>query len=88
MEDADYAEKLEYEIRLHWEKMNLTKKGKPKKFKETEICGIYTLRGKNRAMAREKGLPLHYDKRALLATSVFKLSHWRCDVTIGSYLLA
>ena len=68
--------------------MNLNKKGKAKKFKEIEFQGIYSLRGKNRALALRKGLPISYDKRALLATSIFKLSHWRNDVTIGSYLLA
>lgn len=87
-ENPAYAEQLEKEIRDRWEKMNLTKKSKPKKFKEVELRGVYSLRGKNRKLARQKGLPLHYDKLALLATSIFKLSHWRNDVTIGSYLLA
>ena len=87
-ENPAYAAKLEAEIRLRWQTMNLTKKGNPKKFKEVELHGVYSLRGKNRALAIEKGLPLHYDKLALLATSIFKLSHWRNDVTVGSYLLA
>ena len=86
--DPQYAAKLEKEIRARWEKMNLTKSGKPKKFKEIELKGIYTLRGKNRKLAIEKDLPIHYDKLALLATSIFKLSHWRNDVTIASYMLA
>ncbi len=87
-EDPRYAEQLEKEIRTRWEKMNLTKSGKPKKFKEIELRGIYALRGKNRELAIKKGLPIHYDKLALLATSIFKLSHWRNDVTIASYMLA
>lgn len=87
-ENPAYAEQLEKEIRDRWTKMNLTKKGKAKKFKEIEIRGVYSLRGKNRELALQKGLPLHYDKLALLATSIFKLSHWRNDVTAGSYLLA
>lgn len=87
-ENPGYAEKLEQEIRARWNKMNLTKKGTPKKFKECELLGTYTLRGKNRALAIAKGLSVHYDKRALLATSIFKLAHWRNDVTIASYLLA
>lgn len=85
--DSGYANQLEQEIRARWEKMNLTKSGKPKKFKEIELKGIYTLRGKNRELAIEKDLPLNYDKRALLATSIFKLSHWRNDVTVASYML-
>ena len=83
-----YAEQLEKEVRVRWEKMNLNRKGQSKKFIEVEIKGIYTLRGKNRDLAIKKGLPLNYDKLALLATSVFKLSHWRNDVTIASYMLA
>ena len=87
-EDPQYAKQLEKEIRARWEKMNLTKKGNSKKFKEIELKGVYTLRGKNRELAIKKGLPISYDKRALLATSIFKLSHWRNDVTIASYMLA
>ena len=85
--DPQYAAKLEKEIRARWEKMNLTKKGTSKKFKEVEIKGIYTLRGKNRILAIEKGFPICYDKLALLATSIFKLSHWRNDVTVASYMI-
>lgn len=87
-ENPQYAEQLEKEIRDRWTKMNLTKKSKPKKFKEVELQGTYTLRGKNRELALQKGLPVHYNKVALLATSIFKLSHWRNDVTIASYMLA
>ena len=83
-----YAEQLEKEIRARWEKMNLSKKRTSKKFKEVEIRGIYVLRGKNRELAIKKGLPVCYNKLALLATSIFKLSHWRNDVTIASYMLA
>lgn len=86
--DQTYAEQLEKEIRERWDKTNLTKQGKPRKFKECELTGIYTLRGKNRELATEKGLPINYDKRALLATSMFKLAHFRNDVTIASYMLA
>ena len=87
-ENPQYAEQLEKEIRDRWTKMNLTKKSNPKKFKEVELQGTYTLRGKNRELAIKKGLPIHYNKVALLATSIFKLSHWRNDVTIASYMLA
>ena len=83
-----YAEQLEKEIRARWEKMNLSKKRTSKKFKEVEIRGIYVLRGKNRELAIKKGFPVCYDKLALLATSIFKLAHWRNDVTLASYMLA
>ena len=86
--DPQYAEQLEKEVRARWEKMNLTRKGTPKKFKDAEIKGVYVLRGKNRELAIKKGFPICYDKLALLATSIFKLSHWRNDVTVASYMLA
>lgn len=87
-EDPSYRLQLEKEIKLRWNTANKKKDGKPKPFRYDEMYGIYSLRGKNRALAIEKALPVHYDKLALLAVSVFKLSHWRNDVTIASYMLA
>lgn len=49
--------------------------------------GQYTLRGDVAAKARAAGQPLAYDRLALLAVSVFHLSHWRLDVTITGYMV-
>lgn len=87
-EDPLYRKQLEQEILARWNAMNLSKNGKQKTFQPIECFGVYTLRGKNRELAKNKNLPLHYDKTALLATSIFKLSHWRNDVTVASYMLA
>ena len=87
-EDPSYRKKLETEIKMRWNTMNTSKNGQVKPFLDNEMNGVYYLRGKNRTLAKKKGLPLHYDKTALLATSIFKLSHWRNDVTIASYMLA
>ena len=87
-EDPSYRKKLEQEIRNRWQVMNLNKNGKPKAFLNEELYGTYALRGKNRILAKKRGLVLNYDKTALLATSIFKLSHWRNDVTVASYMLA
>lgn len=87
-EDPFYRKQLETEIKMRWNTMNMSKNGNPKPFLPTECLGTYTLRGKNRVLAQKKGLHLHYDKTALLATSIFKLSHWRNDVTVASYMLA
>ena len=87
-ENPSYRKKLEEEIKLRWVTMNLNRNGKSKPFLPEECLGAYTLRGKNRVLASKKGLPIHYDKTALLATSIFKLSHWRNDVTVASYMLA
>ena len=38
--------------------------------------------------AEKNGLPVVYDRLAVMAVSVFHLSHWRCDVTVDNYLLA
>ena len=53
-----------------------------------QIRGKYYIRGKNKELAKKKGLPLVYDKTALMAVSIFNLSHWRVDVTVSNYLLA
>ena len=50
--------------------------------------GRYRLRGKNAEHARQHGLPTEYDRLALLAVSVFCLSHWRLDVAVDNYLNA
>lgn len=49
--------------------------------------GIYKIRGASVDIAREKGLPVEYDRMALMMTSVFHLSHWRNDVTVINYML-
>lgn len=85
--DPKYCGQLEKEILKRWNAMNIKKNGKPKVFDWRECKGVYTLRAKNRKLAQEKGLSVNYDKTALLATSIFVLSHWRNDVTVASYLL-
>ncbi|MEG0396485.1 MAG: hypothetical protein RR612_07130, partial [Oscillospiraceae bacterium] len=55
---------------------------------QNEMQGIYKLRGDCAAIAKQKERPLTYDKTALMAVSVFHLSHWRCDVTVRNYMLA
>ena len=86
--DSQYAEQLEREIRARWKLYCTDKQGRVKHLRAKELKGWYTLRGKNRQLAIAKGLPLRYNKLALLATSIFKLSHWRNDVSVASYLLA
>lgn len=49
--------------------------------------GVYKLRGANAAKARAAGVPTEYSRLALLAVSVFHLSHWRLDVTVTNYLI-
>lgn len=47
----------------------------------------YVLRGDNRKKALAAGLPLKYNRLALMAVSTFHLSHWRLDVTATNYMV-
>ena len=57
------------------------------RFRKQMEDGTYYLRGANRQAAIERGRPIAYDRLAVLATSVFSLSHWRLDVAAKSYLI-
>ena len=57
------------------------------RFRKQMEDGTYYLRGTNRQAAIERGRPVAYDRLAVLATSVFSLSHWRLDVAAKSYLI-
>lgn len=47
----------------------------------------YELRGENRKKAIEQDRETEYNRLALMAISVFCLSHWRLDVTVTNYLI-
>lgn len=47
----------------------------------------YVLRGDNASKAVTAGLPVEYNRLALMCVSVFHLSHWRLDVTVTNYLI-
>lgn len=54
---------------------------------EFSATGDYTMRGENKIRALASGRPISYNRTALLAVSVFHLSHWRNDVTVKHYML-
>lgn len=81
-QEPAYREKLTAEIKARWQKYC----GKP--WRMDEITGWYYVRGQNRELARRHNLPLSWDRLALMAVSVFHLSHWRLDVTVNNYMLA
>ena len=54
---------------------------------ELKRPSMYTLRKDNRVRALELGRPVSYNRLALLAISVFELSHWRVDSTVTYYML-
>lgn len=47
----------------------------------------YRLRGDNWVKAKNLGLSVEYNRLALMAVSVYKLSHWRLDVTVTNYMI-
>lgn len=81
--DEEGREKLTQEIKMRWKKYNMKKRWNPR-----VVRGVYHLRGKNREFALVHGLPTSYDRLALMAVSVFHLSHWRTNVTVCNYILA
>jgi len=56
-------------------------------FCEAMTDSPYLLRGENREKAVRLGLPTEYNRLALMAVSVFHLSHWRLDVTVTNYMV-
>ena len=80
--DPDYRAQLTEEVRRRWVRL-CGKRWDPKC-----VEGNYCIRGNNRQLALANGLPIKYDRLAVMAVSIFHLSHWRCDVTVGNYLLA
>ena len=87
--EPGYRKQLEDEIVKRWNEKCIDKKTKkPKHLDKKEIRGDYFVRGKNKQLALEKGLPIVYDRLSLMAVSIYHLSHWRLDVTVSNYMLA
>ena len=81
--EREGRDKLIAEIKARWEKYC------GKKWDESVVRDQpYYIRGANKHLAIENGLPVVYNRLALMAVSVFHLSHWRLDVTVGNYILA
>lgn len=80
--EPEYRERLEVEIKARWRLYN------KRRWRQHEFEGSYRLRGANKELAQRLGRPVEYDRLAVMAVSVFHLSHWRNDVTISNYLLA
>lgn len=80
--DPDYRTQLTEEVHRRWVRL-CGKRWDPKR-----VEGNYSIRGNNRQLALANRLPIKYDRLAVMAVSVFHLSHWRCDVTVANYLLA
>ena len=76
--EKGYREQLIAEIRHTWEQDDLNRIDngyRPKRWSDCKINGNYVLRGHNRDLALKNGLPVQYDRLALLAVSVYHLAH-------------
>lgn len=80
--EPDYRAQLTEEVHRRWVRLC------SKRWNPNCVEGNYCIRGNNRQMAFAHGLPVKYDRLAVMAVSIFHLSHWRCDVTVANYLLA
>ena len=88
LSDEGYREQLIQEIQQRASAYRRDgKTGKPIPISKNELTGYYWLRGKNKQFAIKNELSVKYDRLAVMAVSIFHLSHWRADVTIASYLL-
>lgn len=88
LNDKGYREQLIHEIQQRASAYRRDgKTGKPILLSDKELTGYYWLRGDNKQFAINNNLPVKYDRLAVMAVSIFHLSHWRADVTIASYLL-
>lgn len=80
--EPEYRKQLEQEVKARWRAHN------KRRWDQHEFEGVYKLRDANRRLAKKLGRPTEYDRLAVMAVSVFHLSHWRNDVTVSNYLLA
>ena len=85
--DPAYRKQLMSELKSRYNKACPGRDADKWLMKEIGVGTPYVLRGKNKQRALDMGKPVTYDRIALLATSVFFLSHWRLDVTISNYML-
>ncbi len=86
--DPAYRQQLQRELLARWEH---EQPARGRKYQEFAVrinnTKPYRLRGDVRDKAKLHGLPIEWDRTAILAVSVFHLSHWRENVTIKNYLV-
>lgn len=86
--EPGYREKLLEELKDRYMFLHLDPDKSIKHFmKECSNPEPYILRGSNKKKAMIQGKKIEYNRLALMAVSVFHLSHWRLDVTVTNYLI-
>lgn len=89
--EPTYREILLKEIRNTWDADDaerMEKGWKKKRWRQDQVEGEYKLRGETKRLAEQHGLPIAYDRLAVMAVSIYHLAHWRLDVTVDNYLIA
>lgn len=85
--DSSYRDQLRWELCERFNAFHTTSVKDYIKFTNSFKDGLYVTRGTVREVAECNGKPVAYDRTALMAVSVFHLSHWRADVTVVNYLV-
>lgn len=93
--DKDFKRRLQIDLINKWEigHQNLAQESMKKYLKQKDhfICELsgesYKIRGSNYQKALKTNSPTIYNRLALMAVSVYNLSHWRLSVTVTNYLL-
>lgn len=90
--DPAYRDQLRQELIDRYDRYNNPARKNAEKHRERFMRDItnekpYLLRGSNKEVALANDRPIQLDRLAIMAVSVFHLSHWRADVTVTSYLL-
>lgn len=81
---------LAEELYTRYSRFHPDGKGCDRFSRELEKCindPAYVIRGDNRSKAKRLGLPIVYDRLALMCVSLFALSHFRLDVTVTNYMI-
>lgn len=89
--EPEYRAILLEEIKRTWDaddSERVEKGWKKKRWRQSQVEGCYKLRGETRKLAEQHGLPIAYDRLAVMAVSIYHLAHWRLDVTVDNYLIA
>lgn len=90
--DPAYKDQLRQELIDRYDRYNNPNRPGADAHRARYIAEIYNdkpyqLRGTNREIAEANNRPVTYDRVALMATSVYHLSHWRNSVTVSNYML-
>lgn len=80
--DQQYRQQLIREIIARWQVHNGNRK-----IPMRDLYGEYIIAGMNRKLAEFYHYQMGFDRLAVMAVTVFHLSHWRVNVAINSYLL-